>query len=256
MNRMLHLPARIASAILLLLLVTAAAQDTATATVQTTETPEYGTFLTDAEGMSLYLFVRDEDGASACTGRCTENWPPLLVDGEPVAGEGVDPALLGTFEREDGGTQVTYAGQPLYRYVRDQAPGDVLGQGLGNSFFLVNATTAEAITEAMVVEREPLPEELFAELMAEGETAYANNCAVCHGPEGQGRIGPGLAGNSKLARAEFPVERILNGFPDHGMPAFRGQLNDRQIASIATYIRNSWGNDFGGVRPEEVADLR
>lgn len=254
MSRKLHLPVLIASAILLLVLVTAAAQNAANATVKTTESPEYGVHLTDAEGMNLYLFVRDEEGASTCTGRCAENWPPLLAEGEPVAGEGVDAELLGTTEREDGGTQVTYAGHPLYRYVRDQAPGDDNGQGLGNSFFLVSAE-GEAIKEAMAVEKEPLAEELRAELMAEGQQAYASNCAVCHGEEGQGKIGPRLASNSNVGRTQFLVQRIIQGFPEHGMPPF-GHLSDRQIAAISTYVRQSWDNDYVGIQPEEVANLR
>jgi len=40
------------------------------------------------------------------------------------------------------------------------------------------------------------------------------------------------------------------------MPAFGGQFDDQQVAAIVTYIRNSWGNDFGPVSPDEVAAKR
>ena len=44
-------------------------------------------------------------------------------------GSGVDAKLLGTTERDDGSTQVTYAGHPLYYYV-DDPPGEVLCQNV------------------------------------------------------------------------------------------------------------------------------
>ena len=38
--------------------------------------------LTNAAGMTLYVFDRDAGGKSACNGPCTANWPPLLVFGD------------------------------------------------------------------------------------------------------------------------------------------------------------------------------
>lgn len=112
---------------------------TGAATVQVSESAEFGQILVDAEGRSLYLFTNDtqDSGTSACTGDCLVEWPPLLSDGEPVAGEGVDAALLGTITRDDGTTQVTYNGWPLYYFADDTAPGDTNGQGLGSVWFLV-----------------------------------------------------------------------------------------------------------------------
>ena len=40
------------------------------------------------------------------------------------------------------------------------------------------------------------------------------------------------------------------------MPPFGNRLSDEQIAAVAQYIRNSWGNDFGPVTPKDVADTR
>ncbi len=111
----------------------------------------YGTILTDGDGYSLYLYTVDEvgegDSISNCSGICTRNWPPLLVEGELVAGEGVDAALLGTIEREDGTIQATYNGWPLYRSNRDSEPGQILGQRLGNVFFLVSPAGEPVTTE-------------------------------------------------------------------------------------------------------------
>src|SRR5690606_24215571 len=99
-------------------------------------------------------------------------------------------------------------------------------------------------------------EELLATLFAEGQPLYAQHCAVCHGADGRGVIGPPLVDSGMVAAEGGAIEMILWGFEDHGMPAFGGLLNDRQIAAIATYVRNAWTNDFGIATPEEVAQAR
>ena len=109
---------------------------TGQATVMARSTEEYGDVLVDSEGMSLYLFTQDEGGESTCYGDCASAWPPLTVDGEPTAGSGVT-AELGTTERDDGSTQVTAAGKPLYYYAGDSQPGDTTGQGVGGVWFLL-----------------------------------------------------------------------------------------------------------------------
>src|SRR5690606_24896274 len=86
------------------------AQEAGATAVQTD--PE-GRFLTDAEGMSLYLFEADSDNTSTCYDACAEAWPPLLSEGQPTAGGQVDAAKLSTIERKDGTAQVTYDGWPL-----------------------------------------------------------------------------------------------------------------------------------------------
>ena len=85
-----------------------------------------GKILVDAEGMTLYYFQKDQKGSgkSKCEGACAEAWPPLITEGEPEAMAGVKAAMLGTIEREDGTTQVTYAGWPLYTFVEDKKPGE------------------------------------------------------------------------------------------------------------------------------------
>ncbi|MFB6096505.1 MAG: hypothetical protein ABEJ74_03865 [Haloferacaceae archaeon] len=108
------------------------------ATVRTRSHPEYGAILTDADGMTLYMFEKDtkDDPASACTGGCASNWPPLTVDGEPTKDESVT-ASLSTFERESGETHVAAAGWPLYYYAPDSQPGDAKGQGVGDVWWVL-----------------------------------------------------------------------------------------------------------------------
>jgi predicted lipoprotein with Yx(FWY)xxD motif len=106
-------------------------------TVMVTEDDELGEILTDGAGFTLYLFTNDTQnaGTSTCTGGCLENWPPFIVNGEATAGEGVDEALLGTITLDDGTTQATYNGWPLYYYVDDLAAGDTTGQGVGDVWY-------------------------------------------------------------------------------------------------------------------------
>jgi predicted lipoprotein with Yx(FWY)xxD motif len=89
-----------------------------------------GMVLVDSNGMTLYDFHKDKGGASSCYGGCAGVWPPLLTEGEPQVGNGASAAKLGTTERKDGTTQVTYAGHPLYTYVADQKPGEANGNDI------------------------------------------------------------------------------------------------------------------------------
>lgn len=91
--------------------------------------------------------------------------------------------------------------------------------------------------------------------MAEGGPLYGRNCAACHGAEGQGGAGDRLVGSPMVATVGGSVNQILSGSPERGMPPF-ARLNDREIAAIATYMRNSWGNAYGPVTPEVVRQSR
>jgi predicted lipoprotein with Yx(FWY)xxD motif len=121
-------------------------QATGAAQVTVAQSEQYDAYLADADGRALYLFTTDTRGTggteaqSACYDACAEAWPPLLTEGEPQAGEQADAALLGTIERQDGATQVTYNGWPLYYFVQDQGPGETTGQdkhGFGGEWYLV-----------------------------------------------------------------------------------------------------------------------
>jgi predicted lipoprotein with Yx(FWY)xxD motif len=108
------------------------------ATVQVRAHDEHGDILVDGEGISLYMFDSDTqgEGASTCYDSCASNWPPLTVDGDATAGDGVT-AELSTFERDDGAMQVAADGWPLYYYAGDSSPGDVTGQGVGGVWWLL-----------------------------------------------------------------------------------------------------------------------
>ena len=93
---------------------------------------DLGKMLVDVHGRTLYLFEKDKNGKSACTGTCKSFWPPLLTKGKPHAAAGVRAAWLGTTRRADGGMQVTYHGHPLYRFSLDAKAGDTKGEGLND----------------------------------------------------------------------------------------------------------------------------
>jgi len=96
-----------------------------------------GKFLTDSKGMTLYMFKKDSPGKSVCAGPCVVKWPLYFREMVAVP-EGLPAGDFGTITREDGKRQTTYKGWPLYYFEGDKAAGDVLGQGVGNVWFVVN----------------------------------------------------------------------------------------------------------------------
>lgn len=220
----------------------------------------HGTYLVDGDGASLYLFTSDTQGeASTCTGDCSEAWPPLTVDGEIGFGDGVSLDLLGTVEREDGAHQVTYDGWPLYAYADDQEPGDVQGHGLGDAWFLIrpDGDAVEATEDDADADGDSDADagtSLDPEVMEAGQEVFRNICSECHGNEGGGGLGPRLVGHDVLADTSDVARQIIRG--SGYMPAFGDRLSDVDITSVMTFVRNSWGNDYGSVTPEEVSEVR
>jgi predicted lipoprotein with Yx(FWY)xxD motif len=91
----------------------------------------YGRALTDSRGFALYRFTHDTSASSTCYGPCAAAWPPYIVANHPsAAGPGASASLLGAVQRQDGRLQVTYGGRPLYYYVGDRRPGQVLCQAV------------------------------------------------------------------------------------------------------------------------------
>lgn len=103
------------------------------ATVAVASHDELGEYLVDAEGRTLYLFTQDDGTTTACTGGCVDAWPPLIADGEPTGGEGIDAAQLGTADGIEP-NQVTYNGHLLYYFSGDEAPGDTNGTSVPDWF--------------------------------------------------------------------------------------------------------------------------
>jgi predicted lipoprotein with Yx(FWY)xxD motif len=132
---------RIATVSLVLTLVASGAAFAAALTMGTKVTlhsTHLGKRLETSTGRTLYLSIADGKNKSNCTGSCASIWPPLLTKGTPVAGAGVNKALLKTIKR---GTklQVSYNGHPLYTFKSDSAAGQTSGENV-NGFFTVTAS--------------------------------------------------------------------------------------------------------------------
>jgi predicted lipoprotein with Yx(FWY)xxD motif len=85
---------------------------------------QYGRIVFDGRGYVLYAFTRDGRGPSRCYGACAKAWPPYVVKARPRG------AHLGVVRRRSGALQLTYAGRPLYYYVGDRKPGQILCQNV------------------------------------------------------------------------------------------------------------------------------
>ena len=85
----------------------------------------------------------------------------------------------------------------------------------------------------------------------QGQQLYEAHCARCHGASGEGRppTFPALSGNERLEDAARIVGVLREG--SGGMPPFP-TLTAAETSSLATYVRNAWTNDFGGVTIEEA----
>ena len=123
-------------------------------------TTSVGRVLVDSKGRTLYLFGADtKKNQSNCADACAANWPPAKAPSKPTVGRGVSTRKLKVIKRGDGTRQLSYAGHPLYRYVGDQKPGDLNGQGIDafGGLWHVVAASGKAITRSAQSGDEPDP---------------------------------------------------------------------------------------------------
>jgi predicted lipoprotein with Yx(FWY)xxD motif len=133
---------------------TAAQDDTF---LKVAQDPAVGSFLTDAEGKTLYLFTPDSTpGESTCYDDCAKNWPPLTPAEGMTLPAGV-PGELTTIDRTDGTQQVAYNDIPLYSFANDKQPGDINGQGVGGRWFIVPPGAAHGPYPVTPSEGTPVP---------------------------------------------------------------------------------------------------
>lgn len=101
------------------------------AQAQTPPAKMSGDALTGPNGMTLYVFDKDQAGSgkSMCTGKCAENWPPLYAaEGDKANGD------FSLVTRDDGQRQWAYKGKPLYYWSKDQKAGDRTGDNYNNAW--------------------------------------------------------------------------------------------------------------------------
>jgi predicted lipoprotein with Yx(FWY)xxD motif len=93
----------------------------------------FGSFLSAANGMTLYQSTKDTINVSNCTGACATAWPPYTVSAAVAASLTADPGIAGkisTIKRANGSLQVTYKGLPLYFFAGDAKRGDTKGESV------------------------------------------------------------------------------------------------------------------------------
>jgi mono/diheme cytochrome c family protein len=114
------------------------------------------------------------------------------------------------------------------------------------------------------------PKSGAAAMLAQGKRTYDMICGVCHGPDGMGKPNqaPPLAGsewvNTKgFARlAHIPLTGLNGPLLVEGkdwnlnMAPMGAALSDADLASVLTYIRESWGNKAGPVTADDVKSVR
>jgi predicted lipoprotein with Yx(FWY)xxD motif len=141
------LAALAAVAFLLLRPATGNASQASGAIVSTAKT-SLGRIVVNSSGHTLYLFGKDKNGKSSCSGMCASFWPPLITTGKPRAGTGAKASLLGTTKRADGRVQVTYNHHPLYTFKKDTKKGQTNGEGLsafGATWYAVSPSGARVV---------------------------------------------------------------------------------------------------------------
>ncbi|TIT79349.1 MAG: hypothetical protein E5W57_07345 [Mesorhizobium sp.] len=89
---------------------------------------------TDAMGMTLYTYDKDEKGKSNCYDKCAANWPPLKAKASAKA-EGEWSVV----KRTDGTHMWGYDGKPVYTFVKDKKAGDMAGEGVAGVWHVAKA---------------------------------------------------------------------------------------------------------------------
>lgn len=112
------------------------------------------TVLTNNAGRTLYTLSVEKHGNFVCTGGCLGTWHPLTVT---ASTKPTGPVTLGTVERPDGRTQVTYKGRPLYTFAGDTKPGEAEGEGFKDVGTWHAATLARSSAAPQPPTQEPAP---------------------------------------------------------------------------------------------------
>jgi len=124
----------------------------------------------------------------------------------------------------------------------------------GVALLVMLATSGRTSAQAQDVS--PSADQLTA-LKGQGEEVYTRECEGCHGAQGNGDgAGPALDGNTNLSNKDHVLKRIIEGSPEKGMDPFGKTLGDRDIAAVATFVRNAWNNAYGVVVDADVKKMR
>ena len=91
--------------------------------------------------------------------------------------------------------------------------------------------------------------------VAQGARLYADNCAVCHGPQGEGRVGARLKDFPSISPQAFVKATVASGVTGSKMPAWSkargGPLTDAEIDAIAAFVA-TWTTGSVPLAPTEA----
>lgn len=197
-------------------------------TLQLVKNNTLGTFLADGDGNTLYLFTQDTPNTSSCYDKCLTFWPAVLPQGDPTLKDGVDKSLIGTTQRTDGSTQLTYNSWPLYYFAKDKKPGDVTGQAVAKTWWVVSGEGNAIKPAGLTV----VTNDKFGKILADekGRTLYMftkdtkdtsncyEKCEAAWPPQlsvGAANAGDGVTGSmiGSTTRKDGSTQVTYNGMP-------------------------------------------
>jgi mono/diheme cytochrome c family protein len=205
-------------------------------------------------------FLGADRNKHALEGGRLDDWVAVNLTGDPRQG-------LGGWSKAD-----------LVEYLRGGRNGHAAASGsMGEVIYFTTSRMSDADLSAIAAYLKDLPagaprttlKPAPGDSMRAGEAIFVDNCAACHRASGHGvpRFFPSLEGDASLQSKDPTtiVRIILEGsrsIPTPAkptplaMPAFAWKLDDGEIASVATYVRNAWGNAAPAVAAGKVAKLR
>jgi mono/diheme cytochrome c family protein len=194
-------------------------------------------------------------------GNRIDDWTAPNLTNDPQAGLGKWSVEEVVQYLKSGQTRSTIASGPMREVVEDSTskmPDDDLR---AMAVYLKERGAAGRSAPAAIAASDPR--------MQAGAAIFNDTCGACHARDGSGveHMFPRLAGDAIVKQADPTtlIRVVLTGVRGAGtdafptspaMPSFGYRLDDRQVAAVVTYIRNSWGNAAAAVDAETVRGLR
>lgn len=78
-----------------------------------------------------------------------------------------------------------------------------------------------------------------------GKAIFQVRCVACHGPEGQGGIGPNLTDNYWIHGGTLAdiAKTVSTGVPDKGMPTWKALISNEEIISVVVFVKSLKGTN-------------
>jgi mono/diheme cytochrome c family protein len=194
-------------------------------------------------------------------GNRIDDWIAPNITNDPQAGLGKWSVEEVVQYLKTGQTRNTIASGPMREVVEDSTSKMSDDDLKAMAVYLKERGAAGPAATAAIAASDPR--------MQAGAAIFTDTCGACHVRDGTGveHMFPRLAGNAIVKQADPTtlIRIVLTGvrgastdaFPTSpAMPSFGYRLDDRQVAAVVTYIRNSWGNAAPAVEAETVRALR